>query len=218
MAAAGPPGERAGRPKCRISSALTAALRDSSPRRGPLGVLGTSLAHLEGVTTATSALRASLPAQLPTLRRRARLLTRDPVSAEDLVQDTVERALRFEHQFTEGTNLTAWLLTVLQSVFLSAMRRRSRERSTLEELTHDPCAWARPEAPSAERALSAPMTRALATMASQHAELLVLVDVQDFSYREAAETLDVPIGTVMSRLARGRRRLAELVLSPAQAA
>lgn len=149
-----------------------------------------------------------ISARVPRLRRRALALSKNPVDADDLVQDTIVRALRFAHTFQRGTNLDGWLRQILTSVFISRCRRLTRERRALEALTVDPCAWTRPEAGSPMGALSPPVERALADLPEKFSDVVALVDLADHSYREAAEELDVPIGTVMSRLSRGRRMLA----------
>jgi RNA polymerase sigma-70 factor (ECF subfamily) len=131
--------------------------------------------------------------------------------AQDVVQDTVERALRFESQFEPGSNLRAWLQRILLSVFITRCRRSRRERRALENLTHDPCAWTLPEPRSGAQSLSPPVHRALAALPAAFRQAVELVDVADLSYRDAAEIIGVPLGTVMSRLHRGRRILADAI-------
>jgi len=144
----------------------------------------------------------------PELYARALRLSRSPSQAEDIVQDTMVRALRFEDQFRCGTNLRAWVGQVLMSVFLTQCRRRKRERRALDNLTQDPCAWIKHDAPVTMQKLSAAPSRALANLPESYRSAVQLVDLQDLSYREAAERLDVPVGTIMSRLHRGRKMLA----------
>lgn len=158
--------------------------------------------------------RAELSAQLPKLRTRALRLCRNAADAEDLVQDTVVRALRFEETFKPGTNLRAWLNQILMSVFVTRCRRRQRERRAVEWLTTDPCAWTQPEASPAMRGLTATVSGVLEAMPPKFSSVVELVDLAEHSYREAAEELGVPVGTVMSRLFRGRRMLAS-ALAPA---
>src|SRR5262249_5629137 len=124
---------------------------------------------------------------------------------------TVERALRFEGQYEQGSNLRAWLQRILLSVFITRCRRMRRERRALENLTHDPCAWTLPEGREANQSLSPAMQRALASLPATFRQAVELVDVADLSYRDAAEIIGVPLGTVMSRLHRGRRILAEII-------
>jgi RNA polymerase sigma-70 factor (ECF subfamily) len=137
-------------------------------------------------------------------------LARCEILAQDLVQDTVERALRFENRFEPGTNLRAWAHQILSNLFISNCRRQRREVRALDTLTHDPCAWtARTAEPNGYRDLSQATQRAINQLPSRFRSTLMLVDVQELSYRAAASQLGVPIGTVMSRLHRGRRMLAD---------
>lgn len=156
-----------------------------------------------------SPLRKSLAALAPELFGRALRMARTPAAAEDLVQDTVERAIRFEAQYQPGTNLRAWVYQILFSVFVTKCRRVRRERNALEVLTTDPCAWTMPEGSAAMHELSPPVQRALDSLPKGFRDAVVLVDLEEMSYKDAAARLDVPVGTVMSRLHRGRRLLAE---------
>lgn len=154
-------------------------------------------------------MRRDLVLHLPKLFAHARRLTRDRAAAEDLVQATTLRALAFASSFEPGTNLKGWLHQVLESVFLSDCRRRARERRALLGMESDPCVWLRYDALPAMHALSPPVARALAGLPVGYREVVRLVDVEERSYRDAASELAVPLGTVMSRLHRGRRLLAE---------
>ncbi|HSC87779.1 MAG TPA: RNA polymerase sigma factor [Polyangiaceae bacterium] len=146
---------------------------------------------------------------LPDLRRRARYLESDAGAAEDLAQDTVERALRFASAFEQGSNLRAWLLRMQQNIFVSGKRRGSVQRRAYEALRVDPNAWTQGEAASESRAFSPAVSRALDGLPDRLGSVVRLVDVSELSYREAAEELRVPVGTIMSRLHRGRTRLRE---------
>jgi RNA polymerase sigma-70 factor (ECF subfamily) len=162
-------------------------------------------------TSATATLRTTIVAVLPELRARAMKLLRDPVAADDLVQDTVVRALSFEGQFIAGTNVRAWLGTILFSVFVSRYRRQKREQRAALALSSDPCAWTTPEgfvAPDCA-SLAPAMKEKVKTLPDAFRDVVCLVDLQERSYREAASELGVPVGTVMSRLHRGRRLLAD---------
>jgi RNA polymerase sigma-70 factor (ECF subfamily) len=157
-------------------------------------------------------MRRGLVALVPDLRTRALRLARDRATADDLVQDTIERALRFAGQYVHGTNLRAWAQQILFSVFITRYRRSRRERSALRNLSADPCAWTLPEAfaaPDADVALTRSTRERLDALPSGFRAVIVLVDLEEQSYRDAAEQLGVPVGTVMSRLHRGRRLLAE---------
>jgi RNA polymerase sigma-70 factor (ECF subfamily) len=154
-------------------------------------------------------LRHRMGEHWPDLRARALRLSRDEAAAQDLLQDTFERALRFEQQYEPNSNLRAWLHRILLSVFISRCRRSRRERRALENLTHDPCAWTRAEPTTLGHTLSPRAASALAKLPFSFRLAVELVDLGDMSYRDAADTIGVPLGTVMSRLHRGRRMLAE---------
>jgi RNA polymerase sigma-70 factor (ECF subfamily) len=169
----------------------------------------------------TAEFRRCLAAMVPDLRARASRLCPDRATAEDLVQDAVERALRFGDQYERGTNLRAWAQQVLFSVFITRYRRSRRERNAMRVLASDPCAWTAPEpfaAPDATRALTASTRAHLESLPTGFRAVIELVDLGDQSYREAAEHLGVPVGTVMSRLHRGRRLLAEGLTRPTREA
>jgi RNA polymerase sigma-70 factor (ECF subfamily) len=125
-----------------------------------------------------------------------------------LVQDTLVRAIDNESKFAPDTNLRAWLLQILYHAFASGYRRRKRERSALERYALEPTFC--DSAPAIECATELPerIKRALGVLPDGIADVVRLVDIDELSYREAAESLKVPVGTVMSRLYRGRERLA----------
>jgi RNA polymerase sigma-70 factor (ECF subfamily) len=163
--------------------------------------------------------RSGLPGLRSDLYARALRLSRCPSRADDIVQETMLRALRFESQFRAGTNLRAWVGQVLMSVFLTQCRRGKRERRALDNLTRDPCAWLKKDAPAMMSTLSRRPARALAKLPESYRSAVQLVDIQELSYREAAERLEVPVGTIMSRLHRGRKMLAaQLTAEPQQLA
>ncbi|MBI2391479.1 MAG: RNA polymerase sigma factor [Deltaproteobacteria bacterium] len=162
-----------------------------------------------------------LVALRPELRARALRLTRNEALAEDLVQDAIERALKFRDQYTPGTNLKSWAQTIVFSLFVTGWRRRRREREAVKALAIDPCAWTSHDDVSlgAEmRDLSPKVRRALDELPRAFREVVLMVDVGDRSYRDAAVALGVPIGTVMSRLHRARRQLAASLAEPAERA
>jgi RNA polymerase sigma-70 factor, ECF subfamily len=167
------------------------------------------------------AMQVSLVALLPDLRRRAARFALHPAMAEDLVQDTLERALRFAGQYDPNSNLRAWAYQILFSVFITGYRRRRREKRAMETLTNGPCAWTQRSAfaaPDAELSLTPSTETALGSLPAGFRDVLTLVDLGQHTYREAADLLDLPLGTVMSRLHRGRRLLAERLGPQAQAA
>ena len=162
--------------------------------------------------SSVSTMGASLVLLLPDLRRRAARLALTPAAADDLVQDTVERALRFSNQYDPGSNLRGWAYQILFSVFITGYRRRRRERRGMELLTTTPSAWTQRSpfaSPEAQLSLTPRTTVALDSLPAGFRDVVSLIDLGQHTYREAAEMLEVPLGTVMSRLHRGRRLLAE---------
>lgn len=163
---------------------------------------------------ARSPVEAGLGEHYFDLRRRACQLTRDSARADDLVQDTVERALRFKHTFREGGHLRAWLMRIMQNVFISNRRRVAAERRVLDGARVDPNGWARMSPAQMAPWLSPPVERALGDMPEHLRAVVELVDLADHSYKDAAAQQDVPVGTIMSRLHRGRARLASQLDGP----
>ena len=144
--------------------------------------------------------RQSIQAAIPALRRYARALTRDAETADDLVQDTLVRALRSEHLF-HGGEIRSWLYTILTNLNRNRLRSLAR-RPVLTPIEDD-------DAPdmSGPEAGGRDIERALATLAEDQRVALLLVVLEGLSYREVAEVQGVPIGTVMSRLARARAQI-----------
>jgi RNA polymerase sigma-70 factor, ECF subfamily len=153
-------------------------------------------------------LRRSLITLGPELFGRALRMSRSAATAEDLVQDTVERAMRFESHYQPGTNVRAWVYQILFSVFVTRCRRAKRERRALDVLSTDPNAWTAQEHAPATHGLSPSVRRALDAVPAVFRQVVILVDLEERSYKDAAARLNVPVGTVMSRLYRGRRLLA----------
>ena len=150
--------------------------------------------------------RQAIVAEIPRLRRYARALTGDAVRADDLVQDTLERALGKWSLWRPG-NLRAWLFSIMHNLFVN----QARSPRTVEY----PGDEALPELPTREHQGDAlelrDLTRSLAKLPEEQREVLLLVCLEDLSYEDAAKILAVPIGTVMSRLSRGRERLRVLL-------
>jgi len=147
----------------------------------------------------------------PELRGRALRLCGNASVADDLAQDTIERALRFRSQYELGTNLRAWAYQILFSVFVTRYRRCRREKNALRDLGADPNAWTRPAdtlTPAAFGLMRKTRSK-LDAMPDTFRSVIELVDLEERSYREAAERLSIPVGTVMSRLHRGRKILAD---------
>jgi RNA polymerase sigma-70 factor (ECF subfamily) len=140
------------------------------------------------------------------LFRHAMWLERNRAEAEDLVQETLVQALQSFHRFTPGTNCRAWLVTILQHVRSSRQRKQGRVvmDSNLEERVANVMPFV---PPVPDHVTDEDMLRALRQIPPHHQEVILLCDVEDMTYKEIAAALDVPIGTVMSRLHRGRELL-----------
>jgi RNA polymerase sigma-70 factor, ECF subfamily len=145
-------------------------------------------------------------------------LTKNDRDAEDLVQDTFLRAFRFFEKFERGTNLKAWLFKILTNTFINSYRRRAKERSVVDGteretvqdrfMSRDATDFAaNPEQFLFDRLLSDDVLRAIDELPIDFRMTVILADLQEFSYKEIAEVLDCPVGTVMSRLYRGRKLL-----------
>jgi RNA polymerase sigma-70 factor, ECF subfamily len=164
--------------------------------------------------------RDALPL-LPSLYGAALRMTRNPADAEDVVQETFLRAYRGFSGFTEGTNLKAWLYRILTNTFINAYRRKKREPQTVmeDELPE----WYLYEQLGGEGAVASAESTVLDSIPDEDVQAALdslpeafrmavwLADVEGFAYKEIAEILDVPIGTVMSRLHRGRKALEKLL-------
>jgi RNA polymerase sigma-70 factor (ECF subfamily) len=150
-----------------------------------------------------------LEAHIPRLRRYALALLRDRVEADDLVQDTLERALRKSSLWRRGSDLRAWLFTIMHNVYVNRLRRERtnasvpQRESEIAQLAVD----ANHDAALEARDLAA----ALASLPAEYRSVVLLVGLEQLSYQEAASVLGVPVGTVMSRLSRGRERLRALM-------
>lgn len=155
---------------------------------------------------------------LPSMLSVASRLMRHGSEAEDLVQDAVLKAIRARDQFESGTNLRAWLLKILTNTFINRYRRGGLERSVLDGPDADPLAdgWISsstmealrdPESQALRPILEAEIGKALAELPTEFRLAVVLSDVEDLSYKEISEVMGCPVGTVMSRLHRGRRLL-----------
>ncbi len=155
------------------------------------------------------AFETDLIAALPVLRRYAISLCRRPDVADDLVQTTVERALAARGSFDPATRLQPWLFRILRNAWVDQVRRAAT-RGTELDVTEMPEAAVVDGARATEAALMLHQTEAaLATLPAEQRDVIHLVCFEELSYAEAAAVLGIPIGTVMSRLARGRVALAE---------
>lgn len=152
-------------------------------------------------------LREELPDVLPLLRRRALRLTRSRSRADDLVQDATLRALRFEGRFVPGSSARAWLLKILDNTFLSERRRALLEQRVLRRAGSEPGVWSVAGSIELTPGLTRSTERAIAGLGAPFSDVVRLIDLEGQSYAEVADALDVPLGTVMSRLFRARGRL-----------
>jgi RNA polymerase sigma-70 factor (ECF subfamily) len=147
--------------------------------------------------------------QIPRLRRYARALTGDAHRADDLVQDTLERAWTKFSLWRRGSDLRAWLFTIMHNVFVNQVTS-SGARQEWQALDDE--ALEVPVPAGQERALEMrDLATALAQLPLEYREVLLLVGLEELRYEEAAKILDVPLGTIMSRLSRGRERLRQLM-------
>ena len=156
---------------------------------------------------------------LDALYTMALRLSRNPDDANDLLQETVLRAYRFFHQFESGTNCRAWMLTILFNNFRNGYRKSSREQPASspeeferkvegESLRADP-AGSNPEALLSGQGMEGEVETALGGLPAEFREAILLVDIEELSYQEVSGVLNVPIGTVKSRVSRGRAILRE---------
>jgi RNA polymerase sigma-70 factor (ECF subfamily) len=149
---------------------------------------------------------------IPRLRRYALALTGGREAADDLTQDTLERAWRKRALWQPGTDLRAWLFTVMHNVYVNGIRSARTTESLDEEVPASAALHAIPSGSTAEsRIVLSELQAALVQLAPEQREVVLLVGLEQMSYAEAAAVLQVPIGTVMSRLARGRERLRRLL-------
>jgi len=139
---------------------------------------------------------------IPRLRRYARALVGDRTTADDLVQDTLERAWAKLHLYRRGTDLRAWLFTVMHNVHVN----RIRATRAVEPLEDDMPELAQPQR-EPDALLVRDLDRAIARLPADQRAVLLLVTLEEMSYEEIARTLGIPIGTVMSRLSRAREKL-----------
>jgi RNA polymerase sigma-70 factor (ECF subfamily) len=153
---------------------------------------------------------------LDALYQTALRLTRNRAEAEDVVQETYLRAFQHFHRFSPGTNCRAWLFTILRNVFLNRLRRHGHEvlEGDARELEAAPrslspaaSAGGNPEEEFFQTVLHGDVDRALKALPLVYQEAVILADLEGLSYKEVAEVLGCPIGTVMSRLSRGRHLL-----------
>lgn len=152
-----------------------------------------------------------LSAMLPRLRRFAHSLSRNPADADDLTQATIERALRSRGQWRVGTRLDSWLYRIMRNLWIDTARARSR-RQKVEAPEEEADRKIADTSDAMEAAVDlSRMMDAMERLPDEQREVVALILIEGFGYRETAEMLDLPIGTVSSRLVRGRNALLEMV-------
>jgi RNA polymerase sigma-70 factor (ECF subfamily) len=150
---------------------------------------------------------------IPRLRRYARALVSDRAAADDLVQDTLERAWAKLHLYRRGTDLRAWLFTVMHNVHVNKLRA-ARATDTLD----DEMPELAQRAAQGDSLVVRDLDRSIALLPPEQRSVLLLVTLEDMSYEEVARTLGIPVGTVMSRLSRAREKLRAMMLGHSAAA
>jgi RNA polymerase sigma-70 factor (ECF subfamily) len=150
--------------------------------------------------------RDAVATHIPRLRRYARALAGDRHQADDLVQDTLERALNKLHLWRPGSDMRAWLFAIMHNVFVNQVRGRRQDTDALadDDLIAAPVG-------TVDRLEIRDLQAVLMAIPAEQRAVVLLVGLEEMSYAEAAKSLGVPIGTVMSRLARGRERLRHLM-------
>ena len=154
-------------------------------------------------------LSRKIEAEIPRLRRYARALTRDAVAADDLVQDCLVRGLAKQHLWKEGTDLRAWLFTILHNQYVNQVRRAVREGAAVAVSDTEPSLTHAAE--QGHRLDLRDLDRALAKLPEEQRTVILLVGLEGMRYEAVAEIIDVPVGTVRSRLSRGREALRRLM-------
>lgn len=161
---------------------------------------------------------------MSSLFQAARYLTRDDAAAEDLVQETLLKAHRFWHRYQEGTNCKAWLFRIQTNTFLNSTRKKSRTMALIEDADSEAASstlyeqsafYGTPESQYLQGMLPEMIQDALEALPENFRLPVILADLQDFSYTEVADIIGCPVGTVMSRLFRGRKRLQEALFAHA---
>jgi len=153
--------------------------------------------------------------EIPRLRRYARALTRSGDRADDLVQEVLIRAISKAHLWQTGTDIRAWLFTIMHNQYVNMVHHAMREKATIdiEQMSSSLVATTDPTASCQLRELE----RALTCLSDEQREIILLVGLEGMSYEAAAQVLSVPVGTVRSRLSRGREALRRLLDMPEKA-
>jgi RNA polymerase sigma-70 factor (ECF subfamily) len=164
-----------------------------------------------------SDVREELVALLPRLRRFAHGLTNHREDADDLVQEACERALSRTEQWTPGTRLDSWMYRIIQNLWYDRLRSRRVRGEVVDDEVLDQQADEQAHHQPEQRQAVAEVSRRLQALSPEHREVLLLVCVEEHTYKEAADILQIPVGTVMSRLARARLQLQEAMNTAAPA-
>lgn len=179
-----------------------------------------------GTTTKRAEFEHEAMPYLDKLYGAALRLTRSESDAEDLVQDTLLKAYRFYDRFEAGTNLKAWLLKILTNTFINRYRRTVRERKVFDGAVAKPVgegvmsraamrALTTPIETAQQRILAREIQKAIDELPEDYRIMILLADIEELSYKEIAEALGCPVGTVMSRLHRARKTLQKKLISQA---
>jgi RNA polymerase sigma-70 factor (ECF subfamily) len=148
-------------------------------------------------------------AEIPRLRRYARSLTRNALTADDLVQDCLVRALSKQHLWIEGSDLPAWLFTIMHNQYVNSVRRAVRQGSQVEVSDAEPLLT---RAANQDRRLELrDLQRALALLPEEQRSVILLIGLEGMAYEAVAEVVGIAVGTVRSRLWRGREELRKLM-------
>ena len=167
--------------------------------------------RIKNMTPREEALRQEIVSFLPRLRRFARSLARDPDRADDLVQAACQRALERLDQVREGTRIDSWLYRILYTRWIDKVRRGKTRTANLVVLAYEDAPVAADGRAGNDLATALDIKKALEALPAEHHAAITLVSVEGYSYEEAASVLDVPVGTVASRVARARTMLGRLL-------
>ena len=167
--------------------------------------------RIKHITPREESLRQEIVSFLPRLRRFARSLTRDPDRADDLVQAACQRALERLDQVRQGTRLDSWRYRIRYTRWIDKVRRGKTRTANLVVLTNEDAPFLVDDQVGKDLAAALDIKKALEALPAEHHAAVTLVSVEGYSYEEAASVLDVPVGTVASRVARGRTMLGRLL-------
>lgn len=148
---------------------------------------------------------------LPRLRRFSRALARDAADADDLLQIALERALKAQGQWSPGTRLDSWMMKIVRNCWIDEMRSRARRARTFVPEDEGETIGADSHLEIEMKVAMHDVDKAMNSLSAEQREVIALVLVEGLAYREAAELLDIPIGTLTSRLTRGRQALAQML-------